>query len=121
MCLPFSCIGVDYDGPVSYTGSPRRPDEVVDRLARLDPCGIKRSILTSKGHAASVEHQPATRRMPPAWSQDVLQAGLPFRRGLTGGTGGQLVVRSWKAQAGGACAAAGLPAPVVSTSQSESA
>ena len=52
MRLPFSCVGVDYDGPVSYTGSPRRPDEVVDRLARLDPCGIERSFLGSKGHAA---------------------------------------------------------------------
>ena len=41
-------------------------------------------------------------------------------RCLTGGTGGRLEARSWKAQAGGAFAAAGLPAPVVSNSQSES-
>ena len=77
---------------------------VADRLARLDLCGIKRSFLASKGHAAWAEYQPATMRLAPAWSHDVqpaqradLQIGRPEWGAVCEGAGGSCMGRSWPA------------------------
>ena len=88
---------------------------VADRLERLDPCGIERSFLASKGQAHWVEYQPGTMRLAPALSHDeqpaqraYWQIGRPACGSACVGAGGSCVGRCWPA------------GPIVSTSQSES-